>query len=237
MSRLEIFVLKNNKNYNFSVAVGLITEKNSFLKEIEIKDDAKTAVFSLVKKFREKGISFSEIILNGTENYFKATSLKPYVTVLKNPETFFPDFIELKNEASKIRKENKAKFLDKKVILKSNKITTKQLGDKAENLVAAYLRCNGHKILARNHKTRFYEIDIISTKADKIYFTEVKYRKSESRGTSLDMITKKKIEKMTFAAEAFLKSRPDLKEKYSPFLAAASVSGKDFTFNGWLPIF
>ena len=234
MSRLEIFIRKNDAKFNLSVAVGLI--ENSSLKEIEIKDDAKTAVFSLVKKFQKKGIKFSEIILNGTENYFLGTPLEKYVAILKKPELFFPDFVELKSLANKIKKENKDNYINKTKIIKNNQITTKKLGDRAESLVANYLRKTGHKILERNHKTRFYEIDIISTKADKIYFTEVKYRKSESRGTSLAMITPKKLAQMTFAAESFLKSRPDLKAKYSPLLAAASVSGKDFTFNGWFSI-
>ncbi|MBQ6130172.1 ribonuclease HII [Candidatus Saccharibacteria bacterium] len=114
--------------------------------------------------------------------------------------------------------------------------TTKQLGDRAETLVAESLVRAGHQILARNHKTRFYEIDIISTEADKIYFTEVKYRKSQSRGTSLEMITKDKLRQMTFAAEAFLKSRPDLSQSYSPLLAAASVSGADFHLDDWFVI-
>ena len=235
MSRLEIFVRKNNKRTNFAVAIGLIKSNNSFFKEIVIKDDAKNAVFSLVKKFKEKGISFSEIVLSGTENYFASTPLATHVTVLKKPELFFLDFVELKEEASKFKKENKEKYNFYKTKTKP-KITTKQLGDRAETIVANYLKSTGHQILARNHKTRFYEIDIISTKNDKIYFTEVKYRKNESRGTSFEMITKKKLEQMTFAAESFLKLRKDLKEKYSPLLAVASVSGENFTFNGWFPL-
>ncbi|MBQ8996731.1 ribonuclease HII [Candidatus Saccharibacteria bacterium] len=112
--------------------------------------------------------------------------------------------------------------------------TTVELGHKAESIVANYLAHQGHTILARNHKTPFYEIDIISTKADKIYFTEVKYRKSQSRGTSLEMIDRKKLQQMTFAAEAFLKYSPALKAAYSPLLAAASVSGADFHLDAWL---
>lgn len=112
--------------------------------------------------------------------------------------------------------------------------TTTEIGRKAETIVANYLARQGHTILARNHKTPFYEIDIISTKADKIYFTEVKYRKSQSRGTSLEMIDRKKLQQMTFAAEAFLKYSPALKAAYSPLLAAASVSGADFHLNAWL---
>ena len=117
----------------------------------------------------------------------------------------------------------------------TTKNTTK-LGSKGESATINYLISHGHQIIAQNHKTYFYEIDIISTEADKIYFTEVKYRKSQSRGTSLEMITKDKLRQMTFAAEAFLKSRPDLSQSYSPLLAAASVSGADFHLDDWFVI-
>ena len=116
------------------------------------------------------------------------------------------------------------------------KRATTEIGRKAETIVANYLARQGHTILARNHKTPFYEIDIISTKNDKIYFTEVKYRKSQTRGTSLAQIDRKKLQQMTFAAEAFLKYSPSLKEAYSPLLAAASVSGSNFTLDDWLTL-
>ena len=111
--------------------------------------------------------------------------------------------------------------------------TSKSLGDRAESIVADYLRTQGHRILARNHKTPFYEIDIVSTMGDKIYFTEVKYRKSELRGSALSMIDKKKLQQMTFAAESFLQFSPSLRQNFSPLLAAASVSGTNFTLNDW----
>ena len=59
--------------------------------------------------------------------------------------------------------------------VKPHKNTT-SIGQKAEQSVADYLESHGHTIIARNHKTFFYEIDIISTKDNYIYFTEVKYR-------------------------------------------------------------
>jgi len=113
------------------------------------------------------------------------------------------------------------------------KISPSSVGGKAESVVRDFLESRGHQILARNHKTKFYEIDIISTKDDKIYFTEVKYRASQFRGTSLDQITKAKLSQMTFAAESFLKFQPELKSKYNPILAAAAVSGPDFHLDDW----
>ena len=110
---------------------------------------------------------------------------------------------------------------------------TTKIGSKAEQIVADYLEANGHIVIARNHKTPFYEIDIISTKAGKIYFTEVKYRKTHKAGSPLEAITSQKQQQMYFAAESFLKYT---KTDFQPILAAASVSGEDFQLETWLPI-
>ena len=122
---------------------------------------------------------------------------------------------------------------------KKRKNTT-NTGKQAEQLVADYLESNGHQIIARNHKTYFYEIDIISTKGDHIYFTEVKYRKSNVHGSGLDAITPAKLHQMQFAANSYLRyisTDGSLRHK-SPLLAAASVSS-DLNQNPqitWLPI-
>ena len=114
-------------------------------------------------------------------------------------------------------------------------------GSRAEQIVADYLKSKGHTILARNHKTKFYEIDIVSATKDHIYFTEVKYRKNNSHGTPLEFIDKAKQKQITFAAESFMKylskklNRP-LDDLPSPILAAASVEGPNFELAKWLPI-
>ena len=107
------------------------------------------------------------------------------------------------------------------------KKNTTNTGQKAEQLVASYLTSNGHTIIARNHKTYFYEIDIISTKDNHIYFTEVKYRKSNTHGSGFDAITPEKLRQMHFAADSYLKyiSTDRALRHKSPLLAVASVSG------------
>ncbi len=118
---------------------------------------------------------------------------------------------------------------------------TRVVGSHAEQIVANYLKSKGHTILARNHKTKFYEIDIVSATKDHIYFTEVKYRKTNTHGTPLEFIDKKKQKQITFAAESFMKylskklNRP-LDDLPSPILAAASVEGPNFELAKWLPI-
>ena len=114
-------------------------------------------------------------------------------------------------------------------------------GAKAETIVAEYLKHQGHKIIARNYKTKFYEIDIVSATSDRIYFTEVKYRKTDSHGTPLDFIDAKKKQKITFASNAFMqflskKLNRNLDDLPSPILAVASVSGPDFKLDKWLEL-
>lgn len=82
-------------------------------------------------------------------------------------------------------------------------MTTKQIGDTAEELVAMYLRDRGHEILERNWRTKYCEIDIVSQKNGTLYFTEVKYRKNDLQGGGIAMITPKKHQQMAFAAEFY----------------------------------
>ena len=88
-------------------------------------------------------------------------------------------------------------FHDEVVDMKN--ATTKQIGDSAEDVASNYLVNNGHKIIDRNWKTKYCEIDIISKKRDVIYFIEVKYRKKSDQGGGLAAITSKKLRQMKFA--------------------------------------
>jgi ribonuclease HII len=82
-------------------------------------------------------------------------------------------------------------------------LTTKQIGDTAEDAATKYLVHQGHEIIDRNWRTKFCEIDIISQHEDTIYFTEVKYRKKDDQGGGLAAITAQKHRQMKFAAEYY----------------------------------
>ena len=99
--------------------------------------------------------------------------------------------------------------------------TTKQIGDSGEDAAANFLTRNGHKILERNWKTKYCEIDIVSLKHDVLFFTEVKYRKKHDQGGGLAAIDKKKLNQMKFAANFYVQSNKI--EKYDMRLAAISV--------------
>ena len=54
--------------------------------------------------------------------------------------------------------------------------TTKQTGDKGEAYAAKYLKKHKYKIIARNYKKPYGEIDIIAENKEVIAFVEVKKR-------------------------------------------------------------
>lgn len=103
-------------------------------------------------------------------------------------------------------------------------MTTRQIGDKGEQAAADWLTARGHEIVARNWRTRYCEIDIVSVKGEVLYFTEVKYRKNDDFGDGLAAITAKKQRQMRFAAELFLAGKPECSGMAAKLLAA-SVSG------------
>ncbi|MBR3144015.1 ribonuclease HII [Candidatus Saccharibacteria bacterium] len=112
---------------------------------------------------------------------------------------------------------------------------TTAVGKKGEDAVCRYLESKGHKILERNFKTKFCEIDIVSMHGNRIYFTEVKYRKNADFGGGLAAITADKQKRMKFAAEVFLKCHPEFYNRDSS-LSVASVSGDEFSVDDWFMI-
>ena len=112
--------------------------------------------------------------------------------------------------------------------------TTKHIGDEAEDCAALYLEKNGHRIIARNWKTKYCEIDIVTWHEETLYFTEVKYRENESYGNGFDAITAQKQRKMRFAAEMFMKAQGMYNTNAQ--LAAMSLSKKPIRVNEWIVV-
>ena len=126
-------------------------------------------------------------------------------------------FAPLKKYApSKELKGETDKLIDKKP-------TTKQIGDKAESVASEYLMAHGHKIIDRNWKNKYCEIDIVSRLNDVLYFTEVKYRKKHDQGGGIAAITPRKLRQMKFAAEFYVLSNK--LENIDLRLAGMSLSG------------
>ena len=118
--------------------------------------------------------------------------------------------------------------------LHSIDITTKKIGDLAEDEAANHLVRLGHEIIERNWKTKYCEIDIVSHKDGTVYFTEVKYRKSPDQGGGIAAITTKKLNQMKFAAKLYAQTKK--MNETDLLLAVASLTGQQPSVEEWIPL-
>ena len=77
-------------------------------------------------------------------------------------------------------------------------------GDAAEDLVADFLERRGLKILERNYRCRFGEIDLVARSGELLVFVEVRARKSEAFGGAAGSITAAKRRRLVATARHFL---------------------------------
>ncbi len=267
------------------------------LDELGLSESLKVATRRAVSKISRT--MFSEIIIDGTQNFLVGTELEEMVSVLpkadmkikevsaasiiakvardnymkdiakRYPEYGFEKHVGYGTKAHRealekygLCPEHRKSFRPVAKISNSEKIqkndnsfpramkqtgatnrigTTKQIGDLAETVVAEYLKSKGHKIIARNFRTKYYEIDIVSATKDRIFFTEVKYRKNISHGNPIEAIDKKKLKQMEFAANCFLqilakKMKCRIEDLPKQKMAAASVSGEDYSIERWIEL-
>jgi len=77
-------------------------------------------------------------------------------------------------------------------------------GEVAEDLVADFLERQGLKIVERNYRCRFGEIDLVARSGELLVFVEVRARKSEAFGGAAGSITATKRRRIVAAARHFL---------------------------------
>lgn len=111
----------------------------------------------------------------------------------------------------------------------SNKTDKKTIGLHFENLAVNYLKSYGYKILERNFKTKFGEIDIIAyDKKDKcIVFVEVRYRHNTSYGLPEETVNNYKQKRIVLSAISYIKSRCDKKTNQNYRFDIVAISGKN----------
>ena len=82
--------------------------------------------------------------------------------------------------------------------------TTKKIGDIGEDYAASYLKKHGYKILARNYRKNYGEIDIIARKGDMLCFVEVKTRHCNTITQPYEAVDFRKQTKIIRTASAYL---------------------------------
>ena len=77
-------------------------------------------------------------------------------------------------------------------------------GEQAETLAADFLCSKGLRIVARNYRSRYGEIDLIAREGGTVVFVEVRSRSSEAYGGAAASITAAKREKLLKTARHYL---------------------------------
>ncbi len=86
----------------------------------------------------------------------------------------------------------------------------KLLGKVGEDKAARYLKKQGYKIVERNYKNVFGEIDIIAKDGEYTVFIEVKTRSSDAFGAPSEAVDYYKRRKYVKVAQAYLASNCSL---------------------------
>lgn len=81
------------------------------------------------------------------------------------------------------------------------------LGKKGEDIACRFLEKRGFRVIERNLRTPFGEIDIIAKKGTKLYFVEVKTRKSLEQGLPVEAVSRTKKDHIINSIYYYLKGK------------------------------
>jgi len=82
--------------------------------------------------------------------------------------------------------------------------TRKALGFKGEDLAVQYLKKKGYKVIERNYRCQWGEIDLIARDKETLIFVEIKSRSSSGFGLPQDAVDRFKQEKLIQVAKAYM---------------------------------
>jgi putative endonuclease len=84
------------------------------------------------------------------------------------------------------------------------------IGKWGEELAADFLTRRGYRVIERNERTPYGEIDLVARMDDVLVFVEVKTRTSTRFGLPEEAVTAQKQEHMRSAAQDYLQRHPDM---------------------------
>ena len=100
------------------------------------------------------------------------------------------------------------------------------VGKRCEDLAVDFLFNQGYKILYRNYRSPFGEIDIIAEDQSSIVFVEVKARATLNYGYPEESVNHQKQKKIIQTAEAFLLEHDTLSDRVFRFDVISIYKGK-----------
>lgn len=86
-------------------------------------------------------------------------------------------------------------------------VNTSGIGEAAEQSAEQWLSRQGLRLVEKNYRCKAGEIDLVMLDHNSLVFVEVRYRKQNSFGGSLESVDWRKQKKLSTAARHFLVSR------------------------------
>lgn len=85
-------------------------------------------------------------------------------------------------------------------------------GASGEDAACRYFESNGFRIIERNFRTRFGEIDLVAEKGADVFIVEVKSRSDKTKGGAIEQISSSKLKTLQRMA-AFYIAQKELEER------------------------
>jgi len=96
-------------------------------------------------------------------------------------------------------------------------------GRLGENLACHALKKRGYRILERNYRCRYGEIDIVARKSDYLVFIEVRTKTGSAFGTPEESITFQKKQRLSASILSYLESHANLPENWRLDFVAVDI--------------
>lgn len=117
------------------------------------------------------------------------------------------------------------------MLLKSSTLTR---GHAAEDSAVRHLRRNGLKLVERNYRSPYGEIDLIMRDGHTLVFVEVRYRRSRKFGAPEETVDDRKQRRLRATAEHYLQRGLARSRKPCRFDIVAFTGGDDGAAVTWL---
>jgi putative endonuclease len=88
------------------------------------------------------------------------------------------------------------------------KPTSLQIGHAAESQACNYLQQRGLKIITRNYRSPYGELDLVMQDHDHMVFVEVRFRRHNQYGSGADSVNSRKQDKLIKTALYYLQQHP-----------------------------
>ena len=98
-------------------------------------------------------------------------------------------------------------------------------GNKGEKRAANFLSKKGYKLLAKNYRCKYGEIDIIMEQGETLVFIEVKARSSAKYGLGYESVTASKQEKLLKTAQTYMVEKGERPARFD----VVSIDGDEIT--------